>query len=216
MRESEFTGGAYEQNKDFMGDKAKTKPYSFLKAPSCLAGAYDEIVLPRDHTEFDWEVELALAIGRPGRRIPAERAMAHVAGFMTTNDVSCRDAQWRPDRQTLRSDWIGGKSYDTFAPMGPFFVPRAFVLNHMDLRLTLAVNGEVMQNGTTAGLIFSPEEQIEYFSRGMTLEAGDVFATGTPGGVGQGRGRFLKAGDIVECEVQGLGRQRNRVVSESV
>ena len=116
----------------FTGEKSTTRPYLFLKAPSCLAGANDDIAIPIGMLKIDWEAEIALAISKPGKRIKAARALDHVAGFMTTNDVSCRDLQIRPDRPGLRSDWLGGKSHDNFAPMGPFFVPRAFVPDHMN------------------------------------------------------------------------------------
>ncbi len=194
-------------------DKKRVRPYSFLKAPSALNGAYDDIVMPPGEPKVDWEVELALAIGRAAKRVPAEKTMEHVAGFMTTNDISERVWNMREDWPTLRTDWFGGKSHDTFAPMGPFFVPRAFVPNYMELRLTLKVNGEPMQDGITGEMVFSPEEQIEHCSNLITLEPGDVLSTGTPEGVGHGRGVYLKAGDVVEAEVEGLGAQRNNVVA---
>ena len=113
----------------FTGEKSTSQPYLFLKAPSCLAGAFDDIAIPHGLKKIDWEAEIALAIGKPGKRIKAERALDHVAGFMTTNDVSARDLQIRADRPGLRSDWLNGKSHDNFAPMGPFLVPRAFVVD---------------------------------------------------------------------------------------
>src|SRR5215469_13241758 len=106
----------------FTGEKSTTRPYLFLKAPSCLAGAYDDIAIPTGMQKIDWEAEIALAIGKRGKRIKAQRALEHIAGFMTTNDVSCRDLQIRADRPALRSDWLGGKSHDNFAPIGPFLV----------------------------------------------------------------------------------------------
>ena len=199
----------------FTGEKATSHPYLFLKAPSTLAGAYDDIEIPRGMKKIDWEAEIALAIGKRGKHITAERALDHVAGFMTTNDVSCRDMQMRPDRPALRSDWLGGKSHDKFAPMGPFLVPRAFVPNHMNLAIRLAVNGEIKQNGNTSQFIFTPEEQIEYASDILTLECGDVFSCGTCGGVGQGTNTFLKAGDVMETEIESLGKMRNRFVAEA-
>lgn len=199
---------------DFTGEKDNSKPYAFLRAPSTMIGANDDIVLPAMFDRIDWEVEMAVAIGRRGKHISAARAKDHIAGYMSTNDVSCRSLFLRDDRPALRSDWLGGKNHDSFAPIGPLFVPRAFVPNHMNLRLTLSVNGETMQDGNTGEMIFSPEEQIEYCSHLMTLEPGDIFATGTPSGVGTAKGKFLKEGDIVEAEVEGLGRQRNRVVAE--
>ena len=113
---------------------------------------------------------------------------------MTTNDVSCRDMQVRPDRPGLRSDWLGGKSHDNFAPMGPFLVPRVFVPNHMNLFIRLTVNGEVKQNGNTSQFIFTPEEQIEYASNILSIETGDIFSCGTCGGVGQGTNTFSQSG----------------------
>ncbi|MCC6778167.1 MAG: fumarylacetoacetate hydrolase family protein [Hyphomicrobiales bacterium] len=203
------------QGPKFTGEKSTTVPYLFLKAPSCLAGAHDDIEIPLGMKKIDWEAEIALAIGRKGKRIKAEQALAHVAGFMTTNDVSCRDLQIRADRPGLRSDWLGGKSHDNFAPMGPFLVPRAFVPNHMNLFIRLTVNGEVKQSGNTSQFIFTPEEQIDYASHILTLETGDIFSCGTCGGVGQGTNTFLKAGDVVETEVESLGKMRNRFVASA-
>ena len=208
-----FNTAAIDESQDFTGDRTTARPYQFLKAPSALTGAYDDIEIPSGTTQIDWEVELAVVMGRHCRRVSADDAMRHVAGFMTTNDVSCRDLLFRPDRERLRSDWLGGKSHDGFAPCGPVLVPRDFVPDHHALRLRTTVNGIVRQDGTTAHLIFSPEEQIEYASRMMTLEPGDVFATGTPGGVGQGSDTFLHPGDVVEAEVEGLGALRNRFVA---
>ncbi len=217
MRASRFTGGDYDKAKDAHaeGNRSKLRPYAFLKAPNCLCGAFDDIVLPPGEHNIDWEAELAVVIGRPGKHIPATQAMDHVAGFMTTNDVSCRDGTWREDRPTIRSDWLAGKSFDTFAPTGPFLVPRAFVADHANLAVRLWVNGAIKQDGNSGDMVFNTEEQIEYASAMLTLEPGDMLATGTPAGVGQGRGEFLKAGDIVETEVEGLGRQKNRVVAGS-
>jgi 2,4-didehydro-3-deoxy-L-rhamnonate hydrolase len=198
----------------FTGEKSTTRPYLFLKAPSTLCGAYDDIAIPLGMAKIDWEAEIALAIGKRGKRIKAERALDHVAGFMTTNDVSCRDLQIRPDRPGLRSDWLGGKSHDNFAPTGPFLVPRAFVPDHTNLFIRLTVNGAVKQNGNTSQFIFTPEEQIEYASNILSIECGDVFSCGTCGGVGQGTNTFLKAGDVMETEIEGLGKMRNRFVAE--
>ncbi len=200
----------------FTGEKSTTQPYLFLKAPSTLCGAYDDIPIPLGMKEIDWEAEIALAIGKTGKRIKAERALDHVAGFMTTNDVSCRDMQIRPDRPGLRSDWLGGKSHDNFAPMGPFLVPRAFVPDHMNLFIRLTVDGEVKQSGNTSQFIFTPEEQIEYASNILTLQPGDIFSCGTCGGVGQGTNTFLKAGNVMETEIELLGKMRNCFVSEPI
>jgi 2-keto-4-pentenoate hydratase/2-oxohepta-3-ene-1,7-dioic acid hydratase in catechol pathway len=134
---------------------------------------------------------------------------------MTTNDVSARDLQIRTDRPGLRSDWLNGKSHDKFAPMGPYLVPKAFVKDHMKLFIRLSVNGNVKQNGNTSQFIFTPEEQIEYASNILTLRTGDIFVCGTCGGVGQGTNTFLNVGDVMETEVEGLGKMRNKFVAEA-
>jgi len=213
MREYSHSQGQFDRSKSFSGDKTQARPYFFLKAASALIGAYDDILLPEGAHQIDWEVELAAVIGRRARRVGAGAAMAHVAGYMTTNDLSCRDLLFRDDRQTFRTDWFASKSLDTFAPTGPFFVPRAFIPDHGAVRLRLKVNGTVRQDGSTADMIFGCEEQVEYLSHLLTLEPGDVIATGTTAGVGQATGTYLAAGDLVEAEVEGVGAQRNRVVA---
>jgi 2-keto-4-pentenoate hydratase/2-oxohepta-3-ene-1,7-dioic acid hydratase in catechol pathway len=199
----------------FTGEKSSSKPYLFLKASSTLAGAFDDITIPTELKRIDWEAEIALAIAKPGKRIKVERALEHVAGFMTTNDVSARDLQIRADRPGLRSDWLSGKSHDNFAPMGPFLVPRAFVKDHMNLFIRLTVNGDVKQDGNTSQFIYTPEEQIEYASHILTLDSGDIFSCGTCGGVGQGTNTFLKPGDVMETEIEGLGKMPNRFLAEA-
>ena len=120
-------GTSPQEGAKFSGEKSTSRPYLFLKAPSVLAGAYDDIAIPRGMEKIDWEAEIACAIWKKARRVKAENALDHVAGFMTTNDVSCRDIGMREDRPALRTDWYGGKSHDNFAPMGPLLVPLAFV-----------------------------------------------------------------------------------------
>ena len=203
-----------KDGKSFTGERSTSRPYLFLKAPSVLAGAYDDIAIPRGMEKIDWEAEIACAVWKKGKRVRADNAMDHVAGFMTTNDVSCRDLGMREDRPSLRTDWFGGKSHDNFAPMGPLFVPSAFVGDHMNLFLRLTVNGEIKQDGNTSQFIFSPEEQIEFASNITTIESGDVFVCGTCGGVGMGTGTFLKIGDVMETEVEGLGKMRNNLVAD--
>lgn len=213
MRRTRFAGDVDLSN-DFMGVKAKTWPYAFLKAPSTMVGARDDIILAQGHPQIDWEAEMAVVIGRRAKRVREAHAMNHVAGFAIINDVSCRDNQWRTDRPTLRSDWFAAKSFDSFAPIGPFMLPRQFVPDHMRMGIRLSVNGTQMQNGNTGGLIFSPEEQIAFFSQSMTWHPGDILATGTPGGTGQGLNIFLKPGDVIETRIDGLGSQLNRCVPD--
>ena len=197
------------------GDRSTTMPYLFLKAPGVLAGAHDDIAIPRGMEKIDWEAEIACAIWKRGRRIGADGALDHVAGWMTANDVSCRDLNMRPDRPALKSDWFGGKSHNDFAPMGPVLVPKAFVADHMNLFLRLAVNGEIKQDGNTSQFIYTPEEQIEFASNIAEVEVGDIFVCGTCGGVGMGTGTFLQVGDVMETEVEGLGKMTNRLVADA-
>ncbi|MET3762275.1 fumarylacetoacetate hydrolase family protein [Sphingomonas sp. UYEF23] len=197
----------------FTGEKDGAQPYLFLKASSALTGAYDDIALPPGEHQMDWEAELAVVIGRRGRGIAVADAADHIAGYMVTNDLCCRDLLWRADRPNFKTDWLSSKSHDGFAPMGPLFVPRAFAGATDAQTLRLAVNGEVKQQGSTGDMIFSAEEQIAFASTMMTLEPGDIFATGTVGGVGQATGTYLRAGDIVETTVEGLGTLRNRIVA---
>ncbi|MDE0172999.1 MAG: fumarylacetoacetate hydrolase family protein [Defluviicoccus sp.] len=199
----------------FTGDRSTSMPYLFLKASTVLAGANDDIAIPRGMERIDWEAEIACAIWKGGKRIGADKALDHVAGWMTTNDVSCRDLNMRPDRPALKSDWYGGKSHENFAPMGPAMVPKAFVGDHMNLFIRLAVNGETKQDGNTSQFIYTPEEQIEFASNVSGVDVGDVFVCGTCGGVGMGTGTFLKVGDVMETEVEGLGKMTNRLVEDT-
>ena len=203
-----------KEGQAFTGEKKTTVPYLFLKASSALAGAYDDIAIPRSMEKIDWEAEIACVVWKKARRVGADKAIDHVAGFMTSNDVSCRDLNIRPDRPGLRSDWFGGKSQENFAPMGPALVPLAFIEDHMNLFIRLTVNGEVKQDGNTSQFIFTPEEQIEYASNMLTIETGDIFVCGTCGGVGMGTGEFLNVGDVMETEVEGLGKMSNRLVED--
>ena len=214
MKKFTSTGSGVEPSKVYAGDKSTSQAYLFLKAPSAVTGPYDDIVLP-DNTahQIDWEAELGVVIGDRARRVSEADALRHVAGFIVFNDVSCRDVLFRPDRPNFKTDWLSSKSFDSFAPSGPFLVPRAFVADHKLLHVTLKLNGEIKQDGLAGDMIYSPEEQIEYASKMMTLEPGDIFATGTLGGVGQGSGTFLKPGDVIETEIEGLGCQRNKVVA---
>lgn len=191
------------------------EPYLFAKVCP-VTGPNDDIVLPAGMKRIDWEAELAVVIWRPGRHLSRDQVADHIAGYMTGNDVSCRDRTWREDRPAIRSDWLTGKSYDSFSPTGPYFVPKAFVPNHADLWIRLWVNGEIKQDGNSRDMIFDIEDQIVFASKMITLLPGDIFHTGTPAGTGQERGEFLNAGDIVETEIQFCGRQRNRVVEDTL
>lgn len=186
------------------------EPILFLKAPSALAGPYDAIELPDGATKLDWEVELAVIIGRTARRVTEAQALDHIAGYALANDVSERAYQMDGTGQ-----WTKGKSLDGFGPLGPYLVPAVRVPNPQRLALHLAVNGQPRQTGTTADLIFGVAFLVSYISRYMTLLPGDVLLTGTPAGVGLGQQPpvFLRVGDVVTLSGEGLGDQRQVIVS---
>jgi 2-keto-4-pentenoate hydratase/2-oxohepta-3-ene-1,7-dioic acid hydratase in catechol pathway len=192
------------------------RPHMFEKTARCVIGPYDDIVKPREYNDIDWEVELALVIGRGGKRIPAAKAMDHVAGYVIANDVTCRDFRKQGELAIPGPDWFGSKCHDGFSPLGPYFVPRDFVPNCRNLRLTLKVNGELRQDGNTKDMVFSPEQQIEHVAHHLAVMPGDVFSTGTPEGIAMLTGaRYLQVGDVMETEIEGLGVQRNRLVADA-
>lgn len=181
----------------------------FTKAVTSVTGPTEDIPYDNSVTsQLDWEVELAIVIGLTGRRITEDQAMRHVFGYTVVNDLSARDLQFRHKQYFL------GKSLDHGCPMGPWIVTADEIPDPQDLDLRCWVNGQLKQKGNTSQQIFSIAATIATLSRGMTLEAGDVIATGTPAGVGFARTppEFLQPGDLVECEVTGIGRLRNRIV----
>jgi 2-keto-4-pentenoate hydratase/2-oxohepta-3-ene-1,7-dioic acid hydratase in catechol pathway len=185
-------------------------PITFSKYSTAVQHPGAPIVLPKTSTKVDYEAELAVVIGRKGKSIPRERALGHVLGYTNLNDVSARDFQFA-DKQ-----WQRAKSCDTFAPMGPAIVTADEVRDPNALRIALRLNGETMQDSSTAEMIFKVDELVSFVSETVTLEPGDVIATGTPAGVGFARTPpvFLMAGDVVEVEVEGLGVLSNPVASE--
>jgi 2-keto-4-pentenoate hydratase/2-oxohepta-3-ene-1,7-dioic acid hydratase in catechol pathway len=185
-------------------------PTIFNKFPNVVIGPGAPIVLPRASTRPDYEAEFAFVIGTGGRNIPAERAMEHVFGYTIVNDVSARDLQM------ATTQWLMGKTCDTFAPMGPWLVTRDEIADPHALDISLEIGGEVLQHSNTRELIFKIPELIAHLSSVVTLEPGDVVSTGTPSGVGFARKppRYLKAGDEVIVRVAGLGELRNPVQSE--
>ena len=200
----------YRAHAEETGAAIPSEPVLFQKASSAWNGPHDPILLPPGSTKLDWEVELAMVIGRRATRVSEADAMAHVAGFAVMNDVSER--AWQKEHG---GQWNKGKSGDTFAPFGPLLVTPDEAGNPDALRLTLQVNGRVRQDSSTADLIFPVRFLVSYISRFMTLLPGDVISTGTPSGVGMGcvPPEFLKAGDVVTCTVEGLGEQRSPVVA---
>ncbi len=190
------------------GMNAPVEPIVFLKATSSLNGPEDDVILPRGSEKSDWEVELGVVIGRRASHVDEPEALDYVAGYTIVNDISERAFQLEGTGQ-----WTKGKSCDTFCPVGPWLVTPDEVADPQTLGMGLWLNGKQMQRGSTATMIFSVAEIIAYLSRIMTLEPGDIIATGTPPGVGIGQNppHYLKPGDVMELEIDGLGRQRQLV-----
>lgn len=182
------------------------EPVVFSKHTGALAGPGDDLPVPPGTTRLDWECELAVLVGAPAWQVPQERALDHVAGYMAANDVSARD--WQMDRG---GQWVKGKSGPGFCPLGPYLVTADAVADPQDLALWTEVNGQRKQDGHTRDMVFGVAHLLSYLSGFMALAAGDVILTGTPAGVGLGKGEFLAVGDVMEVGVAGLGRQRVRL-----
>jgi 2-keto-4-pentenoate hydratase/2-oxohepta-3-ene-1,7-dioic acid hydratase in catechol pathway len=180
---------------------AHGEPYLFLGALTALSGPYDDVVLPADGSQHDWELELAAVIAGDGS----------VAGYTIANDLTTRDLVYRPDLKAIGTDWLRAKNAPTFLPTGPFIVPAAFV-DPSDLRIELRLNGEAMQDESTSDMIFDVDALLAYARRRVRLLPGDLLLTGSPAGNGSHYNRFLQEGDVIEGHITGLGRQRNRVV----
>jgi 2-keto-4-pentenoate hydratase/2-oxohepta-3-ene-1,7-dioic acid hydratase in catechol pathway len=194
--------------------KEDRQPFFFLKTiAGTIIGPGEAVRLPSYSSKVDWEAEITLVIGRAGKNIPTDRAMDHVAGFTIMNDLSARDLTKRDDVPFV-FDWIGQKCFDTAAPMGPWITPADAIPDPNDMAIRLWVNGELKQNSNSGQQIFSFNEQIAYLSHHVTLYPGDVIATGTPAGVGMTKGEFLKPGDQIKIEVEGLGVLVNPVVAD--
>lgn len=194
---------------------AHGQPFAFVKPFSSILGPFDELAVPVDAAELDWELELGVVIGRPARRVDRARALDHVAGYVIVNDITARDHLYRPDIPNLGLDWVAGKAGPGFLPMGPAIIPAAFVPDPQDLLITLRLNGEVMQHESTADMIFPVARLIEAFSVHMQLLPGDIICTGSPSGNGTHYGRFLRPGDVMEGSIERLGTQRTDCIAES-
>lgn len=194
-------------------DKTKVQPYFFLKSPPhCVIGPGADIRLPSVSKMVDWEAEFAVVIAKGGRNISVQDAFEHVGGYTIMNDLSARDLGNRKDWPRFASDWFSHKNFDGAAPLGPWITPADQIPDPYTCRMQLWVNEEKMQDEYVSDLIFDIAEQIEYVSRRLTLRPGDVVSTGTPSGVGRPRGIFLKPGDTVRIEVDGVGTLTNPVV----
>ncbi|MGN6145363.1 MAG: fumarylacetoacetate hydrolase family protein [Mesorhizobium sp.] len=187
------------------GATVPSEPIIFMKATSAIVGPNDDVLIPRGSEKTDWEVELAVVIGRKAKYVSEAEALDYVAGYCLTNDVSERAFQ--AERQ---GQWTKGKSCDTFGPIGPWLVTKDEVKDPQDLKMWLTVNGETRQNGSTKTMVYGVAFLVSYLSQFMSLMPGDVISTGTPPGVGLGMKppRYLKAGDVVELGIEGLGTQK--------
>ena len=199
-------GRNYVEHAKELGHEVPKEPVIFLKPPSALIGPNQTIILPKKSREVHHEVELAVIIGKRGKNIPRERAMDYVLGYTILLDITARDLQWEAKRKGL--PWTVAKGFDTFAPIGPRIVDKR-ELDPNDLEIGLKVNGEVRQLSRTSRMIFKIPEIIEFISSIMTIEKGDIIATGTPEGVGP-----LRHGDIVEAWIEGIGVLKENVLAE--
>lgn len=197
-----------------MDERAATgTPFFFCKAQSTVTGPYDAIVLPADVTQPDWELELGVVIGKPARHVRRAEALDYVAGYVVVNDITARERVNRKDMKEMGMDWVASKCAPTFLPMGPWLAPAAFVGDPQQLRINLKLNGQTMQDESTADMIFDVARLIETLSAFCLLQPGDLLCTGSPAGNGMHHGRFLRPGDVVEGTIDGVGTIRNTCVA---
>ncbi len=194
------------------GAKVPPEPIIFMKATSAITGPDDPVIIPRGSVKTDWEVELGVIIGTRAKYVAEAGALAHVAGYCVINDVSERAFQTERSGQ-----WTKGKSCDSFGPVGPWLVTRDEVADPQDLEMWLTVDGQPMQKGSTRTMVYGVAHLVSYLSQFMTLHPGDIISTGTPPGVGMGMKppRYLRAGEVVELGIAGLGKQRQVVVADA-
>jgi 2-keto-4-pentenoate hydratase/2-oxohepta-3-ene-1,7-dioic acid hydratase in catechol pathway len=202
----------YAKHAEESGMEPPKEPVLFFKASSAIVGPYDDIRLPKGSTKTDWEVELAIVVGKKASYVSESEALTHVAGYVLHNDVSERAFQIERSGQ-----WVKGKSCDTFAPLGPYITTPDEISDPNNLKLWLKLNGKLVQDSSTSDFIFNIQEVISYISQFMTLLPGDIISTGTPSGVGLGFDppTYLTPGDEVELGVEGLGVSKQKVVAYS-
>jgi 2-keto-4-pentenoate hydratase/2-oxohepta-3-ene-1,7-dioic acid hydratase in catechol pathway len=193
---------------------AEDLPYVFIGLPSTITGPYDDIVLPSWAEQPDWELELAVVMARPAYRVSVEEALEYVAGYTIANDLTDRATVFRRDMKAIGTDWLRSKNAPGFTPLGPWLVPAEAVADPGDLRVTLKLNGETMQDESTKDMLFGVARLVSYISQSAQLLPGDLVLTGSPAGNGIHWGRLLQGGDVMEGSVTGLGVQRNRCVAE--
>lgn len=189
-------------------------PFVFVGLPSALCGPDDDVLLPPEAAQVDWEAELAVVIGAPAYRVPRKRAMEHVAGYTICNDISARDLQFPAEHRALGGDWLRAKNRPTFLPTGPFLVPADEIEDHRALRITFDLNGERKQDDVPGSMLFDVPSLIASISAATPLLPGDLLLTGSPAGNGGHWKRWLRPGDVLEAAIHGLGAQRNRCVAQ--
>ncbi|MER5215474.1 fumarylacetoacetate hydrolase family protein [Streptomyces sp. NPDC002838] len=193
---------------------AEDLPYVFIGLPSAITGPYDDVTLPAWAEKPDWELELAAVIAKPAHRVSVEEALEYVAGYTIANDLTDRATVFRRDMQAIGTDWLRCKNAPGFTPLGPWLVPAESIADPGDLRVTLALNGETMQDESTKDMLFGVARLVSYISQASQLLPGDLVLTGSPAGNGIHWGRLLRDGDVMEGSVTGLGVQRTRCVAE--
>jgi len=194
---------------------AEDLPYVFIGLPSAITGPYDDVVLPGWARQPDWELELAAVISRPAHQVTVEEALDHVAGYTIANDLTDRATVFRRDMKAIGTDWLRSKNAPGFTPLGPWIVPASSVADPGDLRVTLKLNGETMQDESTKDMLFGIARLVSYASQTARLLPGDLVLTGSPAGNGMHRGRLLRDGDIMDGSISGLGAQRTHCVAET-
>ncbi|MFH9656846.1 fumarylacetoacetate hydrolase family protein [Streptomyces sp. NPDC017248] len=194
---------------------AEDLPYVFLGLPTAITGPYDDVTLPAWAAKPDWELELAVVIGRPAYQVSVKDALEYVAGYTIANDLTDRATVFRRDMPQIGTDWLRSKNAPGFTPLGPWIVPAESVTKPDDLRVTLRLNGETMQDESTKDMIFTVARMVAYVSQTARLLPGDLVLTGSPAGNGMHWGRLLRDGDVMEGTVTGLGTQRTRCVAEA-
>jgi len=194
---------------------AEDLPYVFIGLPSTIAGPYDDVVLPSWAQKPDWELELAAVIAKPAHRVSVEDALEYVAGYTIANDLTDRATVFRRDMPAIGTDWLRSKNAPGFTPLGPWIVPAESIADPGDLRVTLKLNGDTMQDESTKDMLFGVARLVSYISQTSRLLPGDLVLTGSPAGNGIHWGRLLRDGDVMEGSITGLGAQRTRCVEES-
>ncbi len=196
-------------------ERLRGAPYACFKLPSTVIGPTDPLEIPRQVQRLDWELELGVVIGKETRRVSRSQAMTCVAGYVMANDITARDQVRRADVPSMGTDWLQSKNAPGFLPMGPYFVPAAFLPDPYGLKLNLSLNDRLMQDGRVADMLFDIATQIEYISQHARLLPGDVICTGTPAGCGTHYKRYLQPGDVMHASVPGLGTQHTPCIKES-